>query len=432
MGGKVGWALVTTVLVMCANGMAASTINAQEALSEFQRLASGPRGVGRGDWVFVPQLPSVFQIPRRDYDALGLTLGPWRLSSELGLIGAYDDNVFAEDEDTDADFIGTLEPAFRLRSDWAVHLLGVEGSARINRFADLKSEDSEEGAGTIFGRLDITGNDALFGSASFRRAVQRRTDPEDRGRDLTAVNRWIGRAGYVHSFARMNFRVDAQGRRLDFLEREDDDRDRNELDVEARLTYAWLPRISPFVETGYVIQDFDDPVDDTGVNRDAQVYSFGVGGTVLITEVLQGELAVGAFHADFDDPTLDSITSLGMSGDLVWNITRRTSIIGQARRNETPTTQQEASARIDTDLSIRLEHELLRNVLVFASGGYLKQEFRDIDRDDDRFRAVAGGEYLVNRFASFFAEYNFESRESNVEGRDFARNVALIGVRLQY
>jgi len=38
----------------------------------------------------------------------------------------------------------------------------------------------------------------------------------------------------------------------------------------------------------------------------------------------------------------------------------------------------------------------------------------------------------LNRNVPFFAEYNFEHRESDVAGLDFTKNTIFIGTRLQY
>lgn len=432
MGDNTWGRLFMAVFVGCGSLAMASAVIAQEPLGDFRRAGSGARGVGQGDWVFVPPLRSVFQASRPVFDAFGLRLGNWVLSPELVVGGEYNDNVRAEEDDEDADVIGVVEPAFRLRSDWPVHLLGFEAGGRFERHVDETTEDREEARSTIFGRLDITRDDALFASATFRRDVQGRADPEDEGGDLTELNRWLGRVGYVHRFVRMNLRVNTRVQRFDFLNLEDEDRDRDELAGGMRLNFALGPRFTPFIQGGYLTRDFDDAVDDTGVNRDEEVYSGGLGGRLLITDVLLTEFSVDLFRTEFEDPSLDSFTALGLSGELVWNITRLTSIIAEAERTERATTQAGASSRIDTDVSIRLEHEVLRNLLVFTSAGYLNHDFQDIERTDDRFRAGVGGELLLNRNFSIFARYDFERRDSNVEDRDFTRNAAFVGARLQY
>src|SRR5262245_16215945 len=117
--------LLGAFAVTCVGWAAAPEANAQGA--DYQRPSFGKRGVGQGDWIFVPPLKSVFQRPRPDYDPNGLRLGGFLLYPELSVQSVYDSNVFADENHTHDDVIFTATPAFRLQSDWNVHMLGAEG-----------------------------------------------------------------------------------------------------------------------------------------------------------------------------------------------------------------------------------------------------------------------------------------------------------------
>ena len=412
-------------------GGAVSEAVAQGA--DYQRPSYGARGIGQGDWIFVPRLRSVFQRPRPDYDPLGVRLGNWDFNPEITFSGSYDDNIFADEDDTTDDFILEATPAFRLQSDWNVHMLGFEGAVTGQKYIQEEDQDNVQGTGTAFGRLDVTRDDIVYGSASYRREVEDHSDPEDAGDDaLTELDRYIARVGYAHQFSRVNLRVDARGQRLDYLEFPDNDRDRNQLDVGARAEYALSPRITPFVEGGFQRRDFDASVDDSGVDRDSQQYAALVGARFVITDLLFAELAVGVEHTEFDEPTFDPLTSPQVRGSLIWNPTQLTSVILQAQRTEDPTTQAGASSKVRTGVGLRVEHELLRNLLLFGEAGYRNEEFEDIDRTDHRFLAGLGGEYLLDRNFSFFANYTFEDRVSDGADAEFTRNTVMIGTRLQY
>ena len=429
------WLLAT--IGICGMLFIVSTSNAQEPSTDYRRPDSGARGVGTGDWVFVPELPSVFQRARPEYDPTGLALGSWILRPEVSLGGEFSDNVFAEEHDKDSDFSGVAEPAFRLQSDWDVHLLGIEGSGRFEQHVEETSLNEEEGGGTAFGRLDITGEDTLFASAGYQRVVTPPGNPDDdedaNENDSTTFDRFQSRLGYVHEFAQMILRVDARGRRFNYLDTTDEDRDRDELDLGARLTYAWSPRITPFVEIGYGLEDFDEAVDDTGVDRDSMQYTAALGANFLITDIMRAELALGVEHTEFDQDGFDSTTNPRVSGEVVWNITQLTSIIGRARYFEDVTTQANSSGKRVLAAGVRVEQEVLSNLLLFGEVGYRNDNFKGVDRIDDRFEAGLGGEFLLNRNVSFFAEYSFEHRTSDSPTvDDFTENTIFVGTRLQY
>jgi hypothetical protein len=422
--------LLCALIVACIGSALSEQANAQSA--DYKRPGFGKRGVGQGDWVFVPPLQSVFLRPRPDYDPNGLRFGSFLLYPELSVQSAYDSNVFDEDSDTHDDVIFTATPAFRLESDWNVHMLGAEGFVTGEKHVKETDEDAVEGNGTIFGRLDITNDDTFFGSGSYSHLVDPRSDPNNQNAERTEFDRWTARTGYVHEFSRINLRLDGQAQRYDYTDSADNDRDRNVFTVGTRVTYALSPRISPFVEIGFREENFDASIDDSGVDRDDQQYAAGVGARVLITDLLLGEVSVGIQHTVFEDKTLDDVTSPRVAGQLTWNITELTSIILRAGMTQEPTTQAGSSIEVITRASARVEHELLRNLLVFGEAGYKNDDFEDIDRTDNSFLASIGGEYLLNRNFSFFGQYDFELRDSNVPGDDFLDNVVLIGARVQY
>jgi hypothetical protein len=422
--------MLGALIAVCIGWTTAPEANAQGA--DYKPPGFGKRGVGQGDWVFVPPLKSVFHRPRPDYDPNGLRVGSFLFYPELSVQSAYDSNVFAEDSHTHDDVIFTATPAFRVESDWNLHMLGAEGFVTGEKHVKETDEDAIEGNGTLFGRLDITSDDTLFGSASYSHLVDPRSDPNNQNADRTEYSLWTARTGYVHEFARINVRFDGQAQRYDYTDSADNDRDRNQFTIGTRVTYALSPRISPFVEIGFQDQNFDASVDDSGVDRDAQRYSAAVGARVLITDLLLGELAVGVGHTVFEDDTLDDVTSPRVAGLLTWNITELTSIILRARMTQDPTTQAGASTEVILAASARVEHELLRNLLVFGQAGYENDDFEGTNRTDNSYLAGIGAEYLLNRNFSFFGEYDFELRDSNIPGDDFLDNVVLVGARVQY
>jgi len=428
---RIDWRRIAIAAVAALMGgiIVAPIARAQEPVPDYRRPGYGARGIGTPDWVFVPNMVTVYQRPRPDYDPLGIHLGSFYASTQLGVGVGYDDNVFDDDNKRSGDAVGTLSPAVQLRSDWSNHLLGFQASGNIERFASHTTENRESGGATVFGRLDITSDDALFASAGFHHEIEGRDDPENQGGGLTPFNRSDQLVGYSHQFSMLNTRLNVRHERLEFLDNADDERDRDVTSVSGRATYALSPRFTPFVEAGVRFFNFDE---DVGIDRDSQSYTLAVGSRILITEILLAEISAGATYVDFEDSSLQSDVSPALNGQLIWNITPLTSIILNAYRLETSSSQTGTAGRIDTGGGLRLEHELLDNLLVFGSADFRNEDFLDTNRTDDRVRAAIGGEFMLNRNLSFSAQYSFEDRASDAAGFDFTKNTIFFSTRLQY
>lgn len=397
----------------------------------FGQTSRARPNLGRGDFVFVTRLPTVFSRSRPDYDAFGIKADPFVITPQMLVSAEYDDNVFATNTNEDDDFIFTWRPAVRVATDFSEHLIGVEGFARIVRFASEDSENIEEGGANMFGRYDLSSEASFFGNVGWVRDVEERIDPEFVGGQRGKSDTLTGRVGYTQRFA--SFTVDgaAEYRNIDFLNSADTDRDRDEYGARVRVRYAWVPRISPTVQVDYLHRSYKDSVDSTGLNRDVDRYGIGVGALVDITDLIQGDFLIGAQRSEPDDPTLDGFWAFSASGNVIWNITELTSIIAGLQRSEEATAVTGAAGRVSSTADLRVEHELLRNLLVSADLGYRNDDFRSTTRDEDTISAGIGAEYLLNRYVSIVADYTFSDRDSSIAGGDYSKNVFFVGARLQ-
>ena len=67
------------------------------------------------------------------YDPLGIRAGPFLIYPSLNVSEAYNDNVFATDNDTDDDFITLISPQLRAESNFSRHSLNFTAGSEIAR-----------------------------------------------------------------------------------------------------------------------------------------------------------------------------------------------------------------------------------------------------------------------------------------------------------
>jgi len=362
----------------------------------------------------------------------GVHAGGFMVYPRIEIQEKYEDNIFATKNDRASDLITVITPSISIESTWSRHGLGLQAFGQFSHFAEHGTEDSEQGGVSLTGRVDITGDDYVSEFLSFSREAQDRSETDDTGsRHPPIFNRYIAHTRYAHQFNDFEFRLDGQMQRFDYIAGFDFDRDRLEFDIEPRLSYQMSPYLTPFVQVGYLDRNFDAPINRDGVDPDSRTYDATLGMGFALDPALTGEIAAGVFRTDFDDSTLDPVTSPLVEGTLTWDVTRLTTITGAVSRREAVTSTSENSSKIVSAASVRIDHELLRNVLVDGEVRYRNEAFQDSSRVDNRFDVEIGGTYLLNPNASVSLDYRYTNRLSNVDAGDFTENSVLLSVGLK-
>lgn len=416
------WAVAALLLI------AATSVLAAPAIRPIQRIfAPTP---GSDPWAEGLQLARATDQPLRE--PRGLHAGGFLVFPRLEIGERYDDNIFATKNNRESDFATIISPSLSIESTWSRHGLGLQAFGQFSRFAEHQTEDTEQGGVNLTGRLDISGADYISQFLSFSREAQDRSEPDDTGsRRPPLFNHYIARTRYAHQFSDLEFRIDGQMERFDYITESDADRDRSEFTVEPRLSYRLSAHFTPFVEVGYLDRNFDSPVNQDGVDADSRTYDATLGLGFMLDPALTGEIAAGVFHTEFDDSTLDPITSPLVEGTLSWDVTRLTTITGSVSRREAVTSTTDDSSKIVTSASVRIDHELLRNVLLDGEVSYRNEDFQGSERVDNRFDVEVGGTYLLNPNASVSLGYRYSNRASNVDAGDFTDNLVQLSLGLK-
>ena len=129
--------------------------------------------------------------------------------------------------------------------------------------------------------------------------------------------------------------------------------------------------------------------------------------------------------------TFDPVTYPGFNGTLAWNVTTLTTITANIQRAEAVTTEAGSSSKIRTQGTMRVDHQLLHNVLIGGQIGYRNDDFQQSSREDNTIDAQIGASYLLNRNVSLSLGYEYQIRDSNQPDSSFRDNVVRLGVDLK-
>jgi hypothetical protein len=391
--------------------------------------------------------------PRPDYDPIGLRAGSFFFYPTLDVGGLYDDNVYATKKQADGEFAATVTPDVRVISNWSRHQLTFDVGGDMAFYPNNSSLDYEDFHLQNTGRLDVTQNNTVLESLSIQHLHE---DPsssdfqQSNGNssnsngnpDLTTYWDYDANLAYRHDFSRFYTLLGGEFRRLDFDKNNSLDngsnggsdtntRDRNQYLGRARLGYQLSPRIDTFVQGTYDVRRYDTD-EAGGFNRDSEGYSLRAGVGLDITSILFGEVSAGYTHRTYDSNQLESFGGFGYAGKITWNVTTLDSLIFEGAADAYETTvvynNKQASADYQYTISVDWTHELLRNLLLNANIGYVRDDYEGTSRNDNTFLAGGGVTYLINRHLSLEATYDYNNRDSDADNAVYSRNLFRIGV----
>ena len=372
---------------------------------------------------------------RPEYDPVGVRLGSFFFYPSLGVGESYNNNIYATESNTKNDYITTVAPNLLLQSNWGRHELHAKATGDFGLYKTFTTENYEDYTAETGGRLDVSRDQALTGSASYAHLHEDRSSPDDVGGTKPTTYERAGlNAKYNQRFNRLGAQVEVRGDHLTFNDvplfgggtLDSSDRDRFETEGALRVSYNFLPTTAVFMRGSYSRDIYDHTPDDNGFDRDSRGYRIDTGVNIDLTEILKLEASVGYLNDAFDDPRLKTVSDAAGTLLATWNITRLTTMKANFQRTVTPTTLDDASAEVDTGGFISLDHELLRNLTLSARFGYTNTTFEGITRVDNTILGAFSARYLLFQGAAVTAAYQRDDRSSNSQGAGYNRDMVTL------
>jgi len=368
----------------------------------------------------------IHEKPRPDYDPLGIRAGAFTVKPELTLGLEYNDNIYATRRNTESDWITTIAPELDVRSDWTRHALGLNTGLEYGMYASESDENYLDGHIFLDGRLDVLRESFLSGRLGFQRLHEERGEPDaDTDWDEPGrYNRTSGDLAYYHGRGKLSVSGGSGFTRLDYRPVDLRDgttqsqsiRDRWIYNVNARVAYEMHPDVQPFVTTRYEWRRYDR----SRAERDSEGYRIGVGTGFDLGGITSGEVFAGYMHQDYDDRR--NISGMWYGLNLLWNVTQLTSVEAGVQKLVKETTLEGASGIDSVEANLRMDHELLRNLLVGAFFDYTHDSYQGRNVTDRYYDLGPRITYLWNRNLSAEASYTYREKDSNRSHREYTEN----------
>lgn len=388
---------------------------------------------------------TVMQRPREGYEARGMRLGTFLVFPKVTIVAEKNDNIFASEINEESDLIWRVQPEVSANSDWNRHQLQLFARAGFNRYQDNSDENTDEWALGASGRLDVSRATQVNGQFSFTHATEPRSAPNAAvlPPGTEPVQYDVALFGLVarHEFNRLlaTGRFDSTTYEYESPRTstgaivDQSFRDRTINVFGGRLDYALSPATAMFGEVLFNKHDPSNSPVAGGIQRGSEGVQAHVGVNFEVTALIRGDIGVGYMRQEFDDATQKDLEGFSTNAQVAWLPTQLTTVTVSASRSIEDSAVPGAAAFLSTNVRARVDHELMRNVILTAQVGYGDDEYTGIVREDRRTTAGVGASYLINRTLGLSATYNYNEQETRKGiGANFKENKVAATLTVQY
>jgi hypothetical protein len=387
---------------------------------------------------------------RREFDPIGLRLGDFFWFPRGELDESYNSNIFATNTSPTYDFLTAVQPSFDLLSVFPRNALNLHGSSLLQIYADHPAQNTQDGAVSVDGTLDVTAGSSFYGSAQAAHQHISYGSPNSPGNIAQPVTYWdyIARAGYVQGGRRFSYQVDLGVEAAQYNAAPlvgggvspQSSQDTSISQAAVRGSYEIVPDYLGYIRVSGNLYNYWH-TSPGGTRANSTVYRVDGGLQILPRHIFYGEVYAGYLVQNFALSSLGSTTAPDYGGRLVWNLTPLTTLTFTGLRafnTGTPSTGTTAilgsagNGYLASIVTVSGDHELLRNLLLNVNAYFENDSFQGISRTDNVFNVGAGVKYLVNRNFFLGGTYSYQQRSSSLAGGSYTQNIVMLRLGTQF
>ena len=368
---------------------------------------------------------SVLDRPRPEYEARGVPVGPVTVRPRVGGAIGFTSNVNGTNAQRRADAFVTLSPQLTIETDALNDGIVLGGGADLQRYVRTPSRNQDSYFLTASAHQKVGRDTNVSAAADVRRFYEQNIStgvpsdavepvPIDFLRGNLRVQRVVGRWQLtgMGEARRLNYGdVRTKGGGI----ADQDFRDRDELLLGGRISYAATPETSAFVEVSGTRFNYSRQSSNGTLSRDAGQLLILGGVNLDIGALIRGRLGVGYVQRNYDAAFYRDLHGPVVDARLQFFPSKITTVTLSARRLSGESTISTSPGYFGSGVRLEADHELRRNLLLNASLDYERDRYLQSTRRDAAFTASGGARYFVSRTLGFGAQASYLRRRSNGE-----------------
>lgn len=352
----------------------------------------------------------------------------------------YSTNILATEDDTKSDIITAIKPELIVKKNIRNHEFILSLNTELRRYWNNSSENVENYSARFEGNLEARYGINVPVMLSYRDGHLRRRDQNRlQNADLSAEplhNRGLeAETGIMYKPKRLllslmgNYREGRlENSRLQngtALIREN--RNVNAAKLVTTIGYDVSENLMPYAEVTYAQEDFiDEPQAATSRNND--LTRFLLGANFNYRGLIIANIGVGHESRNYDSAAVDDANSLSFDGNLTWQASQKTKVNFDLSR-QTYEDNVIIAGLTKTEAGLGVNHEILRDTFLRSHLKYELKDYDNITREDMTYDAGLGILYIINPHFQLGADYNYVTRDSNIQGLSMDENIFMIRAR---
>jgi hypothetical protein len=395
----------------------------------------------------IPILPQPLR-PKADitpFDAVGVRVGSLRLYPYVETATGYDSNPNLLNTDVRASPYIYGETGFKAQSDWSQSSLAADLHGGYYDYLTYHAADQPNAAGTITGRIDVTHQSQINLQTTFSLTEGTPGSPLlsvpnavfVTSRPLYAS---VGQTlGFTQQFNRLSVSINSAFARYFFGNATQSNgtifqlalNDYNAYSLAGRVSYELTPALIPYVQMTGTRNQYESSMDVGGFDRSSVGALAQVGTTYEITRLLTGDISVGYDQRFYADPRLPAARTPTVNASLIYDATPLTTLTFTAATDVGETTLADSSAVIAHTLTLKISHDLLRNLTLAATGTYQINNYVGQPEIDHFYSGLFEADYHMTRSIVITGSYKYQRYTSTAGFTNYIDNVFLAGLKFQ-
>lgn len=389
-----------------------------------------------------------------EYAKSGIRSGSFIVLPKLDVDNQYDSNIYKQDKLLNPvdSYVAHFKPGVNVRSDWSRHSLNLMFDSDFTQYAKQGDLNNYEDTFTrLDGRLDVVRDSYLDAGFAYNSVHEDRGSPDQiAGRSPTFYDSKGINTFYTHKLNRVSVKAGLDTIRYDYQDVRTSlnsvlamsTRNHWEYAPSVRLGYEIQPEYEAYVKVIYKEADYDSLVKSSGsgitYNRNSSGYNALGGLAFEMSELVTGDMSVGYLQRSYVDSRLPNISGINGFVKLKWRPTPLTTLNGKLSHDINETTQAGVAGVLATSVSLGVDHELMRNVILSANGSFANNDYQGsvapslVNRNDKVYGGNVSAKYMLNRNLSTALSYTYQNRDVNYLFNNYEVHQVMLNLRGEF